>query len=122
MLIGNISEIVYDNTISIGQTKGITDQDLALELKNYIANYQGTGDSDLNLQKTIQILKDQKKVLQGEQKLKSAQDEAEKNEASYQMLYLRQEVQTLVQRIQMKESQLQQLVQQQEEQGNTDSQ
>lgn len=120
MLIGNISEIVYDNTISIGQTKGITDQDLALELKNYVANYQGTGDSDLNLQKTIQILKDQKKVLQGEQKLKSAQDEAEKNEASYQMLYLRQEVQTLAQRIQMKESQLQQLVQQQEEQGDTD--
>ena len=118
MLLGNISEIVYDNTISIGQTKGITDQDLALELKNYIANYQGTGDSDLNLQKTLQILKDQRKVLQGEQKLKSAQDEAAKNEASYQMLYLRQEVQTLAQRIQAKEGQLQQLVRQQEEQGN----
>lgn len=118
MLLGNISEIVYDNTISIGQTKGITDQDLALELKNYIANYQGTGDSDLNLQKTMQILKDQRKVLQGEQKLKSAQDEAAKNEASYQLLYLRQEVQTLAQRIQMKENQLMQLVSQQEEQEN----
>ncbi len=115
MLLGNVSEIVYDNTISIGQTKGVTDQDLALELKNYIANYQGTGDSDLNLQKTIQILKDQKKVLMGEQKLKEAQKEAKDNEASYQMLYLRQEVQTLEQRIRMKEGQLEQLLLQQKE-------
>lgn len=121
MLLGNISEIVYDNTISIGQTKGITDQDLALELKNYIANYQGTGDSDLNLQKTIQILKEQRKVLQGEQKLKDAQDEAKKNEASYQLLYLRQEVQTLGQRIQMKEGQLEQLLQQQQEEEPKDA-
>lgn len=115
MLLGNVSEIVYDNTISIGQTKGVTDQDLALELKNYIANYQGTGDSDLNLQKALQILKDQRKTLQGEQKLKDAQKEAKDNEASYQLLYLRQETQTLEQRIQMKEGQLEQLLLQQQE-------
>ena len=40
VLLGGISEIVYDNTISVGQSKGVTDQDLALELKNYMGNYQ----------------------------------------------------------------------------------
>lgn len=109
MLLGDISEIVYDNTISIGQTKGVTDQDLALELKNYMANYQGTGDSDLDLGKTMQILKNQKKVFLGEQKLKDAQEDSRKNETAAQVLYLKKETEELKKKVQSEKRQLEQL-------------
>ena len=111
MLLGNISEIVYDNTISVGQTKGVTDQDLALELRNYMANYQGTGDSDLNLGKTSQILKAQKKAFQSELKLKQSQEDSKKKETATQFLYLREETQELGKRIKVSEQQLAQLEQ-----------
>ncbi len=116
MLLGNVSEIVYDNTVSIGQTKGVTDQDLALELRNYMANYQGTGDSDLDLNKTMQILKDQKKSFQGELKLKKANDDARKSEVASQTLYLNQEVHQLREKIQNERSQLVQLKEERESQ------
>lgn len=115
MLLGNVSEIVYDNTVSIGQTKGVTDQDLALELKNYMANYQGTGDSDLNLGKTMQILKNQKKVFQGELKLKKAQEDSKKGEAASQTLYLNQEVHQLGDKIRAEKRQLVQLEREQQD-------
>ncbi len=114
MLLGNISEIVYDNTISVGQTKGVTDQDLALELKNYMANYQGTGDSDLDLEKAIQILKSQKKAFQGELKLKRSREDSKKNETTSKVLYLREEIKELEKRLQVGEHQLAQLERQKE--------
>ena len=45
MLLGGVSEIVYDNTASIGQLKGRTEEGLADELRNYMANYQGSRES-----------------------------------------------------------------------------
>lgn len=77
MLLGGISESVYDNTVSIGQLKSQTDDGLAAELRNYIANYQGSSDGELNLEEAIQILKKKKKE-QSERKreyLKSLEQE-----------------------------------------------
>lgn len=112
-LLGNISEVVYADTISVGQSKGVTDQELALELKNYMANYQGTGDSDLDLDKTLQILKGQKKTFEKELQLKKTQEESQKNELTSQLLYLRQENQEFHKKIQLERQQLAQLEQQQ---------
>ena len=120
-LLGNISEVVYDNTVSVGQTKSVTDQDLALELKNYMANYQGTKDGELDLNKTIQILKSQKKAFEKELQLKKAQEESRKNESASQLLYLRQENQEFHKKIQMEQQQLIQLEQQQKELEDTGS-
>lgn len=63
MLLGNISETVYDNTISVGQLKGMTDQGLVFELRNYISGYQEGMDAGLNLKKAREKLKNQKKDL-----------------------------------------------------------
>ena len=49
MLLGGVSEIVYDNTASIGQLKGRTEEGLADELRNYMANYQGSSDGELDV-------------------------------------------------------------------------
>ena len=42
---GDVSEVIYDNTVSVGQLKSVTGQDLVRELQNYMASYQGAGDS-----------------------------------------------------------------------------
>ena len=49
MLLGGVSEIVYDNTASIGQLKGRTEEGLADELRNEMANYQGSSDGELDV-------------------------------------------------------------------------
>ena len=39
-VLGGVSEAVYDNTVSVGQLKSVTGQDLVRELQNYMASYQ----------------------------------------------------------------------------------
>ncbi|MGI6069258.1 MAG: ATP-binding protein [Blautia sp.] len=66
MLLGGISESIYDNTVSIGQLGGAAGAELARELKNYMANYQDSGDGGLDLDRAFLRLKQQKKELEGE--------------------------------------------------------
>lgn len=61
VLLGEISEAVYDNTVSIGQLKGMTDQKLILELRNYISGCQEGMDAGLDLKKARESLHSQKK-------------------------------------------------------------
>lgn len=75
MLLGNISEIIYDNTVSIGQLKGMTDQGLLLELRNYISGCQEGMDAGLNLKKAKDQLKDQRKKFQRKADQEAAQRE-----------------------------------------------
>ncbi len=56
-VLGGISEAVYENTVSVAQLKSVTGQDLVRELQNYMASYQGTGDSSVDLGRTMQMLK-----------------------------------------------------------------
>ena len=68
MLLGGVSEIVYDNTASIGQLKGRTEEGLADELRNYMANYQGSSDGELDVAAALDLLKQKRKRLEQEQK------------------------------------------------------
>ena len=63
-LLGEVSEAVYDNTVSVGQLKSVTGTDLVHELKNYIASYEGTGDTSLDLGRASQMLKMSRKGFQ----------------------------------------------------------
>ncbi len=63
-LLGNVSEAVYENTVSIGQLKSVTGPDLTRELTNYMAACQGAADSRINVEKAIQFLKMNRKGLQ----------------------------------------------------------
>ncbi len=79
-LLGDVSEAVYDNTVSIGQLKSVTGKDLVRELQNYMASYQGTGDKNLDLQRASQFLKMTRKGYQSQAErhrkdLQSAQDQ-----------------------------------------------
>lgn len=56
-VLGNVSEAVYDNTVSVAQLKSVTGKDLVRELQNYMASYQGTGDSSVDMGRAMQMLK-----------------------------------------------------------------
>lgn len=56
-LLGNLSETAYLNTVSIGQLKSATDDNMVTELKNYIANLNNSGSMALNISKATDYLK-----------------------------------------------------------------
>ena len=57
MLLGGISENIFENTVSVGQLKSVTGDGLAQELKNYMANCQGGLDGALDLAAAEEYLK-----------------------------------------------------------------
>ena len=63
-VLGGVSEVIYDNTVSVAQLKSVTGQDLVRELQNYMASYQGTGDSSVDVGRAVQMLKMSRKGFQ----------------------------------------------------------
>ena len=59
-----LSETAYSNTVSISQLKSATDAKMVVELKNYIANMNTTGNMSLNINKASDFLKDKKKAFE----------------------------------------------------------
>lgn len=63
MILGEFSEAVYDNTVSIGQLKTQPGQPLSVELRNYATNYYASGGGDLNLDAALNKLKERRKEI-----------------------------------------------------------
>lgn len=61
MILGGISERVYDNTVSVGQLRSETDQGMVQELQNYIANYEGSGSANVDAAKAMEVLRKKKR-------------------------------------------------------------
>ncbi|MBQ1310970.1 MAG: AAA family ATPase [Blautia sp.] len=97
-ILGDVSEVIYDNTVSVGQLKSVTGQDLVRELQNYMAGYQGSIDSSMNLQKASQMLKMSRKGFQGTAQRRRKEIEAERNKVSAKMEYLEKEIDDLLDR------------------------
>ena len=57
MLLGEISENIYDNTVSVGQLSSETDAGLIRELQNRMSGFEGGLDGDLNIQAAAETLK-----------------------------------------------------------------
>ena len=87
MVIGGLNSGNYENTISVGQLKVETGKPLAAEFKNYATNYYATGNSEMDLGKALEHLKEKKKQLEREVKdsllRKQAWREKMEQEASY---------------------------------------
>lgn len=78
MLLGGISENIFENTVSVGQLKSVTGDGLAQELKNYMANCQGGLDGALDLAAAEEYLK-KKKRAGGGQREKNRKGRKRKN-------------------------------------------
>lgn len=95
-VLGGISEAVYENTVSIAQLKSVTGQDLVRELQNYMASYQGTGDSTVDLGRTMQMLKMSRKGFQVQAQKQKKETEKEKEKLAVSMEYVRKDMDKLI--------------------------
>ena len=59
-----VTETAYNNTVSIGQLKCQTGREMARELKSYIQSIHTTGDANLNAERAITYLRDQKNAME----------------------------------------------------------
>lgn len=78
MLLGGVTENVYENTVSVGQAKSRTEEGLLKEIRDYLSEFQGTGDFRFHPEQAVEILKRRRKEL--EQKEREALAEKEKQE------------------------------------------
>jgi uncharacterized protein YhaN len=63
-LLCGLNETSYNNTISIGQLKSATEESMAGELKNYIANMNTTGNIALNITRASSFLRNKRRSLE----------------------------------------------------------
>jgi len=87
ILLGGLTASGFENTAAIAQLKVETNQSLASELRNYAANYYAAGNSDIDLEGALQILRNEKKEIEKADKLLAAQKNNKRSriqqEASY---------------------------------------
>ena len=91
VLLGGISENIYENTVSVGQLKARTGDALALELRNYMANYQGSNDGSLNVEEALTSLKKKRKELEQEIEQQQKTGEEEKQQLYSRLSYVEQD-------------------------------
>ena len=94
-VLGNVSEAVYDNTVSVAQLKSVTGKDLVRELQNYMASYQGTDDSSVDMGRAMQMLKMSRKGYLTEAARRKKDLEKEKEKISANIEYIRKEIREL---------------------------
>ena len=94
-ILGNVSEAVYDNTVSVAQLKSVTGRDLVRELQNYMASYQGAGDSSIDMGRAMQMLKMSRKGYMTESARRKKELEKEREKISSNMDYIRKEIREL---------------------------
>lgn len=66
MLLGQLSEPVYENTVSVGQLCAEPGKPLWTELRNYAMNYYASGGGDLDLDGALSYLRDRRRELDRE--------------------------------------------------------
>lgn len=67
VLLGGASQVLYDNTVSVGQLNIRTGSELTNELQNYMTNYQGTAEQKSNLSAVLNMLKTKKRQIEKRQ-------------------------------------------------------
>ena len=63
MLLGQLSETVYSDTVSVGQLHAEPGEGLAMELRNYAMNYYASGGGELNLDAALGKLKERRREI-----------------------------------------------------------
>jgi len=99
-VLGGISETVYENTVSVAQLKSTTGIELVREVQNYMASYQGAGDSSVDLGRTMQMLKMARKGYQVQADKKKKENNREKEKIASSMNYLKEEIEALDEKVQ----------------------
>lgn len=99
MLLGGISQDVYENTLSIGQLKSRTEEGLAAELREYLANFQTEGDFRLNPEGAERLLKEKRREWEKAEKKALEQKEELCRKLLYGIEYTREEIRELEEKL-----------------------
>ena len=91
MLLGGINESIYDNTISIGQLRSETDEGMVRELQKYMANYEGAGSGDVDVQRAMERLKKKKKEWENRKQELEERQNRQREQMEDRIGYVRQE-------------------------------
>lgn len=92
MLLDGMSEAAFENTISIGQTKAETSADLGAELRNYAANYYCSGNSEMDVERALAILKERRKTVENRQKEIRKKKQEKREKVEQQAAYISEEI------------------------------
>lgn len=95
MLLGEVGEVAFSNTVSVGQLKNETDEGLVAELQNYIANYQESCDQSIDIDQVFLMLKNKKKELERQNLKEKEKQESKVRQLTDYMGYLDEEVRAL---------------------------
>lgn len=99
VLLGNISENTYRNTVFIGQAKSRTEDGLYKEMQEYLSNFQGSGDLRFHPEKALKILKDKKKVWENKEQEAANRKQKAEDEIEYKIQYEQEEIRNLKQKL-----------------------
>ena len=92
MLLDGMSEAAFENTISIGQTKAETSAELGAELRNYAANYYSSGNSEMDVERALVILKERRKTVENRQKEIRQKKQEKREKVEQQAAYISEEI------------------------------
>ncbi len=95
MLLGGLTEGVFDSTVSVGQLKAEPGKTLSDVLENYAANYYETGNGEVDLNRALRILRERRRAAEK----KAREEEAAQRERQQRLLqecrYLEQDMERL---------------------------
>lgn len=92
MLLGNISESVYQNTVSVGQAKSRTEDGLYRELRDYLSDFQGAGDMQFVPEKALEILKEKRKMQEKKEQAILLEKQKEEEKLEFRLSYEKEEI------------------------------
>lgn len=95
MLLGNVSETVFQNTVFVPQARSRTEEGLYTELRDYLADFQGTGDMRFDLERAEEILKARKKHWEEKEKEEQYRKERAETKIRYEIQHEQAEMEIL---------------------------
>ena len=95
MLMGGLTEQIYDDTLSIAQMRAEPGTALSEELKNYASNYYATGDGELDFAAALDYLKERKKESSRFMQKQMEKRQNERENISQEMSYVWRDIHKL---------------------------
>lgn len=99
ILLGGVTQRIYENTSAIGQLKARTEDGLAAELREYLTNFQTEGDFRMDPEGAINLLKERRREWEKEEKEARARKETAREKLLYRIQYTREEIEDLEEKL-----------------------
>ncbi|MEG0107967.1 MAG: hypothetical protein RR705_03845, partial [Lachnospiraceae bacterium] len=99
MLLGGLNASNFDNTVSVGQMRIETTQDLTSTLKDYANNYYGTGNSEIQLHGALELLKSKTKQAELRMQAILGETQAAQNKVQQESDYVWKDIHNLTEQL-----------------------